>query len=272
MKQAIKQIGRSWVNRVLYHKQNSLAAKLQHGYQLPLGKKRVYHYHIRKTAGTSLNLAFFSEHGEDESKFVHSELTRQRLNSRAINRDEVFVGWDRNLLSKGHYLYGFSHSPMHQLKIPKDTFTVSIFRDPVKRVLSHYNMLRHYLSDGRFQAQIKPERDWASPDFATFLQNIPRQHLQNQLYMFSKNFDLDEAYENIIGLDYVMFTETFEEDLERLSKRIDRRLLPHREKNYGKKHIPDESQILRLREMMQPEIALVDSIRSSRNFDSACQV
>jgi len=138
-------------NKLFSSRENAIASRLQRSYRLPDGKGRVYHYHIRKTAGTSLNLAFFSEYGAEEAKHVHQQISKRRFNLRAINRNEVFVGWETNLLSTGHYFYGFSHSPLHELRVSEGSFTITIFRDPVKRVASHFNMLRHYLITVRFR-------------------------------------------------------------------------------------------------------------------------
>ncbi len=258
----MKDKARTIINQLLYSKENSLAAKLQGAYTLPEGKKRVYHYHIRKTAGTSLNLAFFSEHGKEEAKKVHQKISEQRFNLRTINRNEVFVGWDKNLLAKGNYYYGFSHSPLHEVNIPDDTYKITILRDPVKRVISHYNMLFHYIKKGEVPAVVRNEQNWASPDFDHFIKNIPKTHLQRQLYMFSSSFDVEEAFENIMGLDFVMFTESFTDDLKVLTNLLGRKLETHREKNYQSKGALTASQIDHLKELMQIEYELLKRVKA----------
>ena len=276
----MKNIARKIVSRLLHGREGNLAAKLQTTYQLPEGKRRIYHYHIRKTAGTSLNVAFFSEHGSDESKDVHRRLSKNRFNLRAINRDEVFVGWDPNLLAGGNYYYGFSHIPMHEIEVPKDTYTVTIFRDPVKRLTSHFNMLFHHIktadtvttdhalpADINYSAAVvNQEKAFASLDLDQFLDKVPKLHSQRQLYMFSKSFNVDEACENVMGLDCVMFTESFSEDIKRLAADLNRKLEVHREKSYTNKCIPSPEQISRMTEMMHAEYQMLERVKANHPF------
>jgi len=81
--------------------------------------------------------------------------------------------------------------------------------------------------------------------------------------MFSKNFDLDEAYENIMGLDFVMFTETFDQDLKKLAARLDRTMNVYREKSYMNKKALTPQQITRAEELLAPEYELLERIRET---------
>jgi hypothetical protein len=58
---------------------------------------------------------------------------------RLLNGGMIYVGWDVDRINKGNYFYGFSHIPLHKLDLPEGTFTITCFRDPVKRVVSHYS-------------------------------------------------------------------------------------------------------------------------------------
>ena len=104
--------------------------------------KRVYHYHIPKTGGTSLNYIFLALAGEQSS------ITYKRLldspSQRVIVDDKVYVGWNRWLIRRGNYFYAWSHRPKHKLTLPEHTFTVTCLRDPESRVLSHYSELLSY--------------------------------------------------------------------------------------------------------------------------------
>ena len=102
------------------------------------GYKRIYFVHIRKTGGTSFNHMFLSLSGED-SKSLYSQLCRTREN-RILSNGLIYVGWNTRHINKGNYFYGFSHTPLHKLDLPNETFTVSCFRDPVRRVVSHYTV------------------------------------------------------------------------------------------------------------------------------------
>ena len=100
---------------------------------------RIYHYHIRKTGGTSINKMFHSLSGESPD-VVYAQLASTNPRQIRVNKF-VFAGWQKNLLEMGDYHYGFSHIPFSQLTLPERTFTFSCFRDPTSRVLSHYRML-----------------------------------------------------------------------------------------------------------------------------------
>ena len=102
------------------------------------GYKRIYFIHIRKTAGTSLNQMLLSLGGEDGGEVYHKlgATLKRRLNSNGL----VFTS-NKYVLNKGNYFYGYSHTPIYDLKIPRDTYFITCFRDPVKRVISLYNII-----------------------------------------------------------------------------------------------------------------------------------
>jgi len=75
---------------------NRRCARLASRYELPGGFKRIYHYHIRKTAGTSLNHMFFTIDSTD-SGHIYRELI-QSNGHRFIGSNHVFVGWNKKLI------------------------------------------------------------------------------------------------------------------------------------------------------------------------------
>ena len=90
-------------------------------YNLTDNVKRIYFFHIRKTAGTSLNHAFLALGGEEGCK-VYEKLPQTRT-LRIISQGKIFVGWNKGLIESGNYFYAFSHIPQHQLALPDNTFT-----------------------------------------------------------------------------------------------------------------------------------------------------
>ena len=52
---------------------------------------------------------------------------------------------------------------------------------------------------------MEEEIKWLGNFFREFIDNLPRQHLQNQLYMFSSKFDEAEALENLKKINFVGF-------------------------------------------------------------------
>jgi hypothetical protein len=97
--------------------------------------KRICHIHNRKTSGTSLNHAFLNLSGTDSQR-LYGNLAK-KLDHRLIYGNKVYVGWNEKYINHGSYFYGFSHVPLHTLKLPEKTFTVTCFRDPVNCVTCH---------------------------------------------------------------------------------------------------------------------------------------
>lgn len=161
---------------------------------------------------------------------IPHELIRQQLiaapRHRIVHSGYVFVGWNRDLINKGDYYYGFSHIPLHELNIPPKTFTLTCFRDPAKRLLSHYKMLMGYRINNVDHPCMLEEGQWLGTSFREFLNRIPREHLLNQLYMFSSRFDINEAVEAVRGLSHYMFTETLNQGIAKLNERLSMELIP----------------------------------------------
>ena len=108
-----------------------------------------------------------------------------------------FVGWNRAMIERGAFFFGFSHTPLHSMQIPADTYTFTLFRDPVERVLSHYKMLLEEQAASEKHPSFFDEEPWLGSCFSDFVERMPREHLCNQLFMFSRNFSTSEALENI---------------------------------------------------------------------------
>ncbi|MEK6477326.1 sulfotransferase family 2 domain-containing protein [Catalinimonas sp. 4WD22] len=221
----------------------------------------VYHYHIRKTAGSSINLAFFDNYVNEDLDEFYQKLTK-KYNGRLISNKAIIVGWNDVLINKGKFNYAFSHLPMHQLQLPSHVFKFTCLRDPVKRVVSHYNMLMYYQENDPAHPVFKGEGAWLGNSFEDFLDNLPVHHLKNQLYMFSDILDSSEAFDNIMKLDHIMFTENFTSDLKKLETKLSLQLPLLKIKSYGyKADIPKNSLSL-LREKLKDEYLLLEKIKS----------
>jgi len=223
------------------------------------GYKRIYLVHIRKTGGTSLNNMFLSLSGED-SESLYGRLG-QTADHRIVCGNKVYVGWNVRYINEGNYFYAFSHQPLHALNLPDGTFTVTCFRDPVQRLISHYNMLMDYQANKINHPCMEIEGKWLGNSFNEFLQRIPEEHLCNQLYMFSARFDINEAVERVASLSHCIFTEYFESGIEGLNSKTGLNLKAmHIRKSTYKAPIPEDG-MDKLRKMLDREYIFLERIR-----------
>ncbi len=223
--------------------------------------RRIYHYHVRKTGGTSINHGLLSTGGETGQQVYH----RLLKNSWAMTRsgDKIFVGWDRHLIEPGNYHFAFSHFPFYELNLPADTLTITCLRDPVERVISHYRMLATYIEDrqrGASNSSIDEEMWLLGNGFPAYLERLPREMLLTQLYMFSRQYDPDEAAENIAKCNQVLHTETLAVGMGELGKSlgIDIPVLTAR-KSTATPPITEEDRD-RLRGLLEPEYRFLEKI------------
>ena len=172
---------------------------------------RIYHFHIRKCGGTSFNLAFSSYPNGDNKNY--NTLANSHENKATFNSIPI-VGWNIKHLKRGDYWYGFSHSEFERIfPLPKNTFTFCFLRDPVERLLSYYNTMKLLETHDQHHPAFKEEGQWLGNSFYDFIEKIPRQHLQNQLFMFSRNFDINFALKNLKQIDFIGITGEDEEKL-----------------------------------------------------------
>ncbi len=234
---------------------NRRCARLASYYELPGGYKRIYHYHIRKTGGTSLNTLFLSTSGEGGQK-VYQELNNA-FNQRIIKNGKVLLGWNPRLINQGHFFYAFSHLPAHQLSLPPKTFTITCLRDPIKRLLSLYRMLMEQVESGDNHPGLKVQKKYLKSTFLEFFNAIPEEERFNQLYMFSKSMNIDEAFKVITNCHMFFFTEQFDAGIKEINDRLGFQMKPvHLRKS--KKRISLSDQDLRyLRDRLSPEYRLL---------------
>jgi hypothetical protein len=197
-----------------------------------------------------------------KSERTYHELAGQSSHRLIIN-GKVFVGWNRQLIEQGYYFYAFSHAPYHALDLPRKTFTITCLRDPVQRVLSHYKMLLAYRQSGEFRPDYEEEAGWLGNSLGEFLDNIPREHLLRQLYTFSEAFDVDEAFENIVNLSHYFFTEAFSQGIADLAKKTGLALEPIHIRKSSIQFQPKESDLARLRSVVEPEFELYRRLRQA---------
>ncbi len=186
--------------------------------RFPGGFKRVYHFHVRKTGGTSLNRAFLGLGGEDPGD-VHWRM-RGALHATRSN-GFVFVAHDAPLLARGEYTYGWHHAPAWTMTLPPETFTVTVLRDPISRVLSLYRYLVDpHADDGQPFRAGKMERLRAIGGFESFVRSTPTEDLLTQLHMFSSRLDPGEAADRVRCCSAWFMTEHLDQGVDDLNQRL----------------------------------------------------
>lgn len=230
---------------------------------LPDGSRRIYLFHVRKTAGTSLVRSFLALGGEDPGT-VERRISNSRL-SRTRSGKYLFT-CGRGTIQQGDYFFGWSHMAGHRLRLPSRTFTIALLRDPVERVISYYRYLvaGDAAEDMAWRVQ-DDERALAGSSFADFLTNVPDELLLNQLYMFSRKFDVSEASEKVLACSALMMTETYKSDLHNLASKLGLEL-PHKtERITTLAEAPVSVQeMAALRDRLAAEYEFIDELRRSR--------
>ncbi len=230
---------------------------------LPDGVQRIYLFHIRKTAGTSLVRSFLALGGEDPRAVEHR--MSKSLLSRTKSGPYAFTS-GRGTLPRGDYFFGWSHMAAHRLRLPSRTFTIVLLRDPVARVLSYYRYLLSGDEPAENMAWRVPddERALAGRSFSDFLNTIPEELLLNQLYMFSRRFDVAEATAGILKCSAIMLTESYGRDLRKLAGTLSLPLEHRRDRITGVKAAPvDQQQLDALRDRLEGEYELLEAVAAS---------
>lgn len=184
----------------------------------PAEVERVYCHHIRKTAGTSLARSFLALGGE-EPEAVERRMARSFLR-RTTSANLVFATGLIDTLQGGAYHFGWSHIPAHRITLPRQTFVVTVLRDPIARVISYYRYLVAGDLPGAAFPVSESERRLAGGGFSAFLDAVSDHELLRQLYTFSRTFSPEEAAEEIGRCSLVLHTEHFAAGVSELSSAL----------------------------------------------------
>ena len=79
-------------------------------------------------------------------------------------------------------------------------------------------MLRGYLENDIIIPCVPIEGPWAKGSFTEFVETMPRQHRENQLYTFSKKFDVSEALQHLARCQRILLFKRLSTDSDLLAK------------------------------------------------------
>ena len=254
------------VEKIRQHRFRQQISRLTRQYDF-LGYKRFYHYHCRKTAGTSLAKIFMSIAGRDGGQ-LFVDLGRQS-DRPMIDDDLVFVGWNKPLIEQGDYFFGFSHFPFDEVNVPDGTFRFTSFREPADRVFSHYRMLLDFAKQKVPHPCFAVEGQWLGDSFDEFLERIPKEHLLNQLFMFSNTFDVNQAVNRILELDFCFFVEQFRESLNAFNRKTSLSLFHRHDRRTDHQHELTKQQRAKLRAVLDDEYRMLEKVQSGLQQRSA---
>ena len=81
-----------------YHLRRKSFDRISNRYNIN-GFKRIYHIHIRKTGGTSLNYMFLATSGR-RSEDIYNRLAKNPLH-KIISNGNIYVGWNTECINSG---------------------------------------------------------------------------------------------------------------------------------------------------------------------------
>lgn len=246
---------KKWIQRARQWPHEAHIRRLARTYRIGEGKwRRIYFYHMQKAGGSSLNKMFMDLSGVPSDE-VYRQIVRHPQH-RVVVGDKIYVGWLKNYIEEGHYFFAYSHIAAHELRLPPETFTFTCLRHPIKRLLSYYKERLYFARNKPDHHHTQRIQDWFSEDFDTFVTQAPKSLLMPQLYMFSANFDVEEALAGVLGCDHFFLTEATDKGVAQMAQRLQLPLVPRHDRQAKLDFTPSEAQIKLAQELLAPEITL----------------
>ena len=154
----------------------------------------VYFHHIHKVGGRSLIYLFLSQSG-DAYPLWCKVCAGESITTRA---DKEYVGWSQDITEDTYF--GWSHGIAEDLVLPANTFQITMFRNPIDRLVSYYRML---LYDMRIKKpDLADKHAWAMDGLSAFaFSRCPANMVKRQLYTFSRGMRVNDAVRRVRELD-----------------------------------------------------------------------
>ncbi len=167
--------------------------------------KSVYFFHVRKAGGTSINYAFLKLFFGKEYKKFYRKIGLSKLNRIVNPEKKVIIGWNRFLINFSNFSYAWSHHAYENLMLNSSIFKFVILRDPVERIISYY---KEFLQNKNHPA-FKKIKNIKVNNIIDFISLLPDSIICNQMYLFSKKFNLLDAKKNLNKLNLILFQKDF---------------------------------------------------------------
>ncbi|WP_440934625.1 sulfotransferase family 2 domain-containing protein [Candidatus Pelagibacter sp.] len=210
--------------------------------------KRVVHYHIMKTGGTSINQYFYSllnnkDFDNIEIKFPKIKDYQQENFKKSSAGNKIYMISNRHggNVSGNNYIIAkskilrklnlFSYIHQHNLSLTylknKKYFCFSVIREPGSRFMSLFkNLYKNHFNNelyvyGDFYKKFDDIEIYNNPK--KFIERIKENKFLffNQIHTFSKNLNIFEALENIKRLDFLLNQSNLNEHFDLLVKKLE---------------------------------------------------
>lgn len=162
---------------------------------------RIHFYHIYKCGGRSLIFTMLAPY-TDAPTTVWARIC---AHGQMVLDGMTFRG---EPYAKSSRAFTWTHAHAYCFTLPEETFTITIFRDPVQRIASLYRAVLVDLSHPTL-SQLNYWYVYLGENILDFVLRLPSLHRYEQIAMFSKEINLEEAVENVQGVSYYYRLDNF---------------------------------------------------------------
>tara|TARA_R110000824_G_scaffold348008_1_gene534735 strand:+ start:4505 stop:5251 length:747 start_codon:yes stop_codon:yes gene_type:complete len=229
--------------------------------------KTTYFYHMMKTGGRSVygSFAHYLSNTKCGDANGCSVTSCEYPNSSCLLARQAINGqFQENYPSVGK-LFSGGHTPFwHEGgRVRQYDYTITVIRDPLSRLLSHYRMLQQIYQFDQRSENNDPSDDpkWVINGFDYFIKKFPKEFRLHQLHFFSPSYNVDEAFDNITKCSQIIRTENQQEGFDQfaLKSRIQLTEIVSGATAI-KEHDLSADQVEKLREILEPEYDFYEKV------------